>query len=198
MKNMIIPNQIQTKNQCQKKRKSKSKKENEEDDYPNKNFKRSRNCSIKISRREFDNINAFISQSVSGDSIRALLNLIKENTEKIHKLDKNLNKKITNSFNDLQKRIKDIDNQNAKEHKIIESKIKDLYNRLYDYNDKIDGMIVKTAPLDTLVMFKYNGDGNIDASKVMDKMLEEKINKKIEIIEKKGLEILPLQRIIQA
>ena len=53
-------------------------------------------------------------------------------------------------------------------------------------------MIVKTAPLDNLVMFKFNPDGNIDATKVMDKMLEEKINKKIEIIEKKGLEILPL------
>ena len=79
----------------------------------------------------------------------------------------------------MQKRIKDIDNQNAKEHKIIESKIKDLYNRLYDSNDKMDGLIVKTAPLDSLVMFKDNGNGTVDATKVMVKMLEEKITKKL-------------------
>ena len=169
-----------------KKRKSKSKNDNNEDDF-NKNFKRQRSRSIRISRREYDNINAFISQTVSSDTIRELLNLIKENSEKIHKLDKNLNKKITNSFSDMQKRIKDIDNQNAKEHKIIESKIKDLYNRLYDSNDKIDGLIVKTAPLDSLVMFKDNGNGTVDATKVMVKMLEEKITKKIELIEKKDV-----------
>ena len=50
----------------------------------------------------------------------------------------------------------------------------------------MDGIIVKTAPLDNLMMFKDNGNGTVDATKVMVKMLEEKINKKIEIIETKG------------
>ena len=91
-----------------------------------------------------------------------------------------MNKKIRDSFDGLQKKIKDIDNQNAKEHKIMEAKIKDIYNRLYDYNDRMDGIIVKTAPLDNLVMFKDNGNGTVDATKVMIQMLEEKITKKIE------------------
>ena len=157
-----------------------------EDDYENKNLKKTRSRSIRISRREYDNINAFVSQTVSSDAIRSLLEQIKKNTEKINKLDKNLNKKIRDSFDGLQKKIKDIDNQNAKEHKIMEAKIKDIYNRLYDYNDRMDGIIVKTAPLDNLVMFKDNGNGTVDATKVMIQMLEEKITKKIEIIEKKG------------
>ena len=171
-----------TKASKQKKGKDKSK----EDDYESKELNKTRSRSIRISRREYDNINAFVSQTVSSDTIRSLLELIKKNTEKINKLDKNLNKKIMDSFNDLQKKIKDIDSQNAKEHKIIEAKIKDLYNRLHDYNDRMDGIIVKTAPLDNLVMFKDNGNGTVDATKVMIQMLEEKITKKIEIVEKKG------------
>ena len=49
----------------------------------------------------------------------------------------------------------------------------------------MDGVIVKTAGLDTLSMFKDSGNGTVDAAKTMVKILEEKINKKIEIIEKK-------------
>ena len=50
----------------------------------------------------------------------------------------------------------------------------------------MDGIIVKTAPLDTLTIFRDNGNGNMDSTKVMVKMLEEKVNKKIEIIENKN------------
>ena len=113
------------------------------------------------------------------------MKLIKENTEKINNLDKNLNKKIKNSFNNLEKKIKDLDSQNSKSHKILESKIKDIYNRLYDHNDKIDGLVVKVAPIDNLSIFKDSGDGAIDATKAMIQILEEKINKKIEVIETK-------------
>ena len=51
----------------------------------------------------------------------------------------------------------------------------------------MDGIIVKTAPLDNLTIFKDSGNGTVDASKAMVQILEEKINKKIEIIEKKEL-----------
>ena len=51
----------------------------------------------------------------------------------------------------------------------------------------MDGIIVKTAPLDNLSsLLKDNGNDNVDSTKVMIQMLEEKINKKIEIIENKG------------
>ena len=48
----------------------------------------------------------------------------------------------------------------------------------------MDGIIIKTAPLDTLKIFQDNGNSDIDATKVMVKMLEEKVTKRIEIIEK--------------
>ena len=169
-----------------KSKKKKDKDKFDDDDFLDKEFKRQRTNSINRARKEYDNINSFVAYPVSPEAIRSLLKLIRENTEKINNVDKNLNNKITKSCNDLQRKLKDLDSQNAKEHKILDAKIKDLYNRLYDYNDKMDGIIVKTAPLDNLMMFKDNGNGTVDATKVMVKMLEEKINKRIEIIEAKG------------
>ena len=178
-----------TKSNLDKEAKTKDKNKEEEyddEDLQNKDKKSKRSRSIRISRKDFDKLNTFVSYPVSSEAIRSLLKLIKENTERISKLDKNINKKITNSFNELQKKLKDLDSQNAKEHKIIDAKIKDIYNRLYDYNDKMDGIIVKTAPLDNLSsLLKDNGNDNVDSTKVMIQMLEEKINKKIEIIENK-------------
>ena len=171
----------------------KNEKEKEEDegdldvkDILNKDIKRTRSRSIKIPKSNYDTINTYVSHQVSPEAIRSLLKLIKENTEKINKVDKNLNRKITNTFNELQKDLNNLDSQNARDHKIIEGKIKDLYVRLNDCDNKMDGIIVKTAPLDNLMMFKDNGNGTVDASKVMIEMFEEKINKRIEIIEKKG------------
>ena len=169
---------------------AKTKERNKEEEYDNEeDNKRKRSRSIRISRKDFDKLNASFSYSISPEAIRSLLKLIKDNTEKINKLDKNLNKKIINSFNELQKKLKDLESQNAKEHKILDAKIKDIYNRLYDYNDKMDGIIVKTAPLDnlsSLLKDNVNGNGDVDSTKVMIQMLEEKISKKIEIIENKG------------
>ena len=120
-----------------------------EKDILNKDIKRKRSRTIKIIRNNYDNINSYVSHQVSPEAIRSLLKLIKENTERINKLDKNLNRKITNNFNELQKDLNNLDSKNAREHKIIEGKIKDLYIRLNDCNDKMDGIIVKTAPLIT-------------------------------------------------
>ena len=181
-----------TKSNADKDKDNNSKKEKDKDifddeDFYNKEFKKKRSRSIRISRKEYDNLNSYVSYPVSSEAIRSLLKLIRENSEKISKVDKNLNNKITKSCNDLQKKIKNLDSQNEREHKIIDGKIKDLYSRLYDFNDKMDGIIVKTAPLDNLVMIKDSGNGTVDASKLMVKMLEEKINKRIEIIETRGI-----------
>ena len=164
----------------------KNKDENgDNEDIHNKDLKRSH--SIKVSRKEYDNINSYVSFQVSQEAVRSLLKLIKENTNNINKLDNKLNKKIKYSLNDLNKKIKDIDLLNIKEHKIIEFKIRELNNNLYDSNDKIDKLIVKTAPIDNLMILKDNGNGTVDATKVMIQMLEDKINKKLEIIESKRI-----------
>ena len=122
---------------------------------------------------------------ISPDTIKSLLKMIKDNTETIKNVEKLLNRKITDTSNDLEKQIKDLDFQNNKQHKVINSKITDLYNRINDFGDKMDGVIVKTAALDPLTIIKDSGDGTVDTTKLMIKILEEKINKKIELIEKR-------------
>ena len=152
-----------------------------------KNFRRERSYSIKMTRKDYESISSYLLKPpVTSEAIKQLLKLIKDNTDRIKKVDRNLNYKITNSYNKLKKDLNNLDNQNTEEHKIINEKIADLNRRLYDYNDKMDGLVIKTAGLDNLSIFKDNGDGTVDASKVMIKMVEERINKKIEIIEKKN------------
>ena len=163
----------------------------EKEEIDNKNNKIKRSNSISIFRKDFDNINinSLASNQVSDEVIRSILKLIKENSEKINKLEKNLNKKISIPYTNLEKKIKEIDSKNLKEHKILDAKITDINNRLSNINDKTDRLIVKTAPLDTLSMFKDNGNGTVDATKVMIQILEEKINKRFELLETKNKNI---------
>lgn len=151
-----------------------------------KEFKRQKSHSIKITKRDYANIEKFLTKpQVTHDAIKSLMKLIRENTDRIKTVDRNLNNKLVNSFGKLKKEISNLDSKNDEDHKIMNEKITDLSRRLYDCNDKMDGVIVKTAGLDTLSMFKDSGNGTVDAAKTMVKILEEKINKKIEIIEKK-------------
>ena len=147
-----------------------------------------RSLMTRKSLKELESKNTLIQQypQVSHETIKSLLKLIRENAEKIGKIDKSLNKKLTKAVNDFDKNFNDLNTENTKEHKAINEKIREINYKLYDYNDKMDGIIVKTAPLDTLSIFRDNGSGNIDATKAMVKILEEKVNKRIEIIEKKG------------
>jgi len=168
--------------------KEKDKKKDNEEDEKLMNSKRS--LLNKKSIREFETRSSIIQQypQVSHETIKSLLKLIRENAEKIGKMEKNLTKKVNKAVTDFEKNFNDLNVENTKEHKAINEKLKYITDKLYDYNDKMDGIIVKTAPLDTLSIFRDNGNGNIDATKVMVKMLEEKVNKRIEIIEKKNKE----------
>ena len=162
------------------------KKDDEEEEE--KIIRSKRSLMTRKSLKELESKNTLIQQypQVSHETIKSLLKLIRENAEKIGKIDKSLNKKLTKAVNDFDKNFNDLNTENTKEHKAINEKIREINYKLYDYNDKMDGIIVKTAPLDTLSIFRDNGSGNIDATKAMVKILEEKVNKRIEIIEKKG------------
>ena len=148
-------------------------------------FKRQKSHTIKITKMDYANIAEILTKpQVTQDAIKSLMKLIKENTERIKTVDRNLNNKLVNSFSKLKKEMTNLDSKNAEDHKIMKEKIEDLFRRLHDNNDKMDGIIVKTAALDTLSMFKDSGNGTVDAAKTMVKILEEKITKKIEVIEK--------------
>ena len=171
--------------------KKETKFENEKEDDKEKeetsllNSKRSLN---KKSLKELESRNSYIQQypQVSHETIKSLLKLIRENSEKIGKVEKSITKKLNKTISDFEERFNDLKTDNTKEHKEIYTQLKDIKDKLFDYNDKMDGIIVKTAPLDTLSFFRDSGNGDINATKVMVKMLEEKVNKKIEIIEKKN------------
>ena len=137
--------------------------------------------------RDYEYRNSFAHQipQVSHDTIKSLLKLIRENSEKIGKLEKNIAKKLKKDLNDLEIAFDEFSQDSKKEHKSLNDKIRNINENFYDYNAKMDGLIAKTAPLDNLNIFKDNGNGNIDTTKTMIKFLEEKINKKIAIIEDK-------------
>ena len=140
--------------------------------------------------KNFNQRNSIVQQysQVSHDTIKSILKLIRENEEKMNKLEKNLTKKLNEAITDFDKSFNELNDENEKEHKSINKIIKELNERLYNFNDKMDGIIIKTAPLDTLTIFRDNGNSDIDATKVMVKMLEEKVTKRIEIIEKTNKE----------
>ena len=137
--------------------------------------------------RLFEPRNSFVQQfpQVSHETIKKLMAIIKENSDKISRLEKNFTNNLNKAVNDLENKHNDLSEENAKEHKSIKEKIKSITDKLYDYNDKMDGIIVKTASLDTLSIFRDNGNEDIDATKVMVKMLEEKVTKKIELVERR-------------
>ena len=80
---------------------------------------------------------------VSHETIKKLMAIIKENTDKISRLEKNFTNNLNKAVNDLENKHNDLSEENAKEHKSIKEKIKSITDKLYDYNDKMDGIIVK-------------------------------------------------------
>ena len=165
----------------------------EKENYGNNNIKlinKKNTMNYLLPSKNFEQRNSFVQQypQVSHDTIKSMLKLIKENAEKMNKLEKNLSKKLNDAIKDFNKDFKELNDENEKEHKNLKQKLKEINERFYDINEKMDGIIVKTAPLETLTIFRDNGNSDIDATKVMVKMLEEKVTKRIEIIEKKSKE----------
>ena len=67
----------------------------------------------------------------------------------------------------------------------INEKINKLLQNNKNLSEKIDKLEVKTSDMDIFKMFKDNGDGNIDTTKVLVKSLEEKVSKKFELLDMK-------------
>ena len=95
-------------------------------------------------------------------------------------------------MNSESKILKNLENQfknhslsNQTEFKLINDKINNLFEKNKDYDEKLENLQVKLSELDVFSMFKDNGDGTIDATKIMIKALEEKIFKKFDLIDKR-------------
>ena len=164
------------------------KKEMDKEEIENNQTDTKRSIDRRKSLRELEIKQSLIQQvpQVSHETIKSLLKLIRENSEKINKMETNINKKLNMHIKNFENDFINLNSENTKDHKSIIEKIRVINEKLYEYDSKMDGIIIKTAPLDTLSFFRDNGNGNLDATKVMIQVLEEKLNKRMELIEKKN------------
>ena len=96
--------------------------------------------------------------------------IIRQNKAKITSLENEIYKIKNNNKSHETSNQNDIDS--------INKKINQLSKKLSDQEDKLDNFENKCSDIDVLTMFKDNGNGTIDATKVMVKALEEKVFKK--------------------
>ena len=72
---------------------------------------------------------------------------------------------------------------NEAEFNKLNDKIKELAQKNNDFEQKIEALQANIKALDIMTMFKDDGSGKIDATKVMIKALQEKVFKKFELVE---------------
>ena len=119
------------------------------------------------------------------NSIQIPLN-IKELISRINLLEIKLNNIYTNKdLKNLRQEFKNHCLENQSDFKVIEMKFDDINKKLEDHNKKIEDCEIKCESFDVLNIIKDSGDGNVDAAKVLFQSLENKCNKKFEIIDEK-------------
>ena len=113
--------------------------------------------------------------------------LIKEQKElraRINSLEIKLSSKEAQIHN-IENKIKNNSLENEIKLKNIDEKIDELNKKDENMMEKIEKLEVKTSDMDIFSMFKDSGDGNIDATKLLVKSLEEKVFKKFYLIDEK-------------
>ena len=181
----IIKNEIKAKDESETKI-EKDREENKENKYTNTEEKENENQEkneisnkdeISQSKRNSEKENNKIhTNGKSTDLIKSILRAIKENKERITNLEKELIKEKERNKKDF----KSHEQNNYNDFDSLRKKLNELSLKLAEYDSK------KCSNFDVMNMFKDNGDGNIDAAKVMVKSLEEKIFKKFELIDEKN------------
>ena len=189
-KEEIIKNEIKTKDENETKI-EKGKDLNKENEYKSNEEKESENQEkkeisnkdeISQSKRNSEKENSKIhTNGKSTDLIKNILRAIKENKERIAYLEKELIKEKEKNKKDF----KSHEQNNYNDFDALRKKLNELSLKLSEYDSKIENCEVKCSNLDVMNMFKDSGNGNIDATKVMVKALEEKIFKKFELIDEK-------------
>ena len=113
--------------------------------------------------------------------------LIKEQKElraRINSLEIKLSSKEAQIHN-IENKIKNNSLENEIKLKNIDEKIDELNKKDENMMEKVEKLEVKTSDMDIFSMFKDSGDGNIDATKLLVKSLEEKVFKKFYLIDEK-------------
>ena len=153
----------------------------------NDNEKENDNKNEKDNNKQYENTSGDKNNSniknvgLSLDLIKNMSKTIKQNKEKISFLDKEI-KALKNELNES----KNKNNDNEQNSASLNKKINELNDKISELEDKIENCEVKCTNFDVMTMFKDSGDGSIDATKVMVKALEEKVFKKIEMVENRA------------
>ena len=108
----------------------------------------------------------------------------KEIISKMNLLEVKLNNIQSNhSLKNIRQELKNHDLENQSDFKVIETKFNDINQKLEDYDKKLEDCLVKLASIDILSIIQDNGDGTVDGAKILFKSLEDKCNKKFELID---------------
>ena len=109
---------------------------------------------------------------------------IKEHNKKIALLEENL-KNESKIIKNEENQIKNISLDSHNEFKSINDKINSFIKKNNDFEQKLELLQSHVQGLDIMTLFKDDGTGTIDATKVMVKALQEKVFKKFELVEQR-------------
>ena len=121
---------------------------------------------------------------ISPELFSKMMKQLKEHQLRISTLEKKLKTESKNIKN-IENQFKNLSLNSEAEFKLINDKINSLFEKNKDYDQKLEDLQVKVADFNIFSMFKDNGDGTIDATKIMVKALEEKVFKKFDLIDKR-------------
>ena len=158
--------------------------------YTNKNDQLNKNNNDQksmLTKNKINNIKTEQPNSYTFTSPDDFSKLIKEQKElrgRINSLEIKLSSKEA-QIHSIENKIKNNSLENEIKLKNIDEKIDELNKKDENIMEKIEKLEVKTSDLDILSMFKDSGDGNIDATKLLVKSLEEKVFKKFYLIDEK-------------
>ena len=126
------------------------------------------------------NNNTIEGSGISPDVITKLMKQIKSIQTKITEINKSVNSEL-NSIKKLNSKYSNFDSQLS----LLNNKINSILEKNTENDKKLEDMQVKMANFDVFSMFQDNGDGTIDATKILVKSLEDKVFKKFELIDER-------------
>ena len=121
--------------------------------------------------------------NISKNLIRKLSKQINENKTKINLIEEKIKTEMKNILGKEKNEIKEKSIDYVSEFNLINDKINSLISKNNDFEQKIENLQTNIATSDIMAMFKDDGSGTIDATKVMVKSLQEKVFKKFELVE---------------
>ena len=122
--------------------------------------------------------------NVSPELFSKMMKQLNDHYKRISSLETIL-KSESKNLNNLQVQFKEHLSNNESQFKLIDDKINELFEKTQDFEKKYEDLSIKMTDIDIFSMFKDNGDGTIDATKVMVRALEDKVFKKFEFVDKR-------------